>query len=477
MGNSGAFFLWDEPPTQGKSVQWAAQQWIAYSNRWASSLQKKRSEGMVVTTPLFNKVADMATFFGSDIDGRFSNPSSTSYIDAIVWNAWITNTGNMKAEAQWILDQSGGMKAKYNNRPIWLGNFAYLGKDASPGSEVNVIWNSGIFDENNGIDSVYYFAGTDYGHVIPNGVNFLAACCADNGNTIGHELMRKCTGASLLESTPTVSSGAAMHGGYPFNHLDVSLGGLINASDESQYEEPIEDAELSQQEPEEPNLEGGCAPVTKLVFDNQCSKDIELGGWNQVVGAGQTWQTTSGRPSSDRIQWKYTDGDQFDFIELNAQWSGPGSGTCAHPSYSNYNGFSMASKYEALNPSDGQFACSTPGAAITCHPSEGSCAPGNGYLCKGSTDCASSYSKWMRQSCSFVINPDGTFTHSFRDTTHGVNYGDFWCDEKHGFNELVGTMFDCVDHAIPIMFVITTCVVHPNFEGGNATLKPSSINV
>lgn len=101
----------------------------------------------------------------------------------------------------------------------------------------------------------------------------------------------------------------------------------------------------------------GCSYVNKLVFANWCGKDIHLDGWNQQIAAGQTLDITWSRPSSNRIQWKYTDGVDYDFIELNRDWSGPGSPLCGHPSYSNYNGFSMASKYEALNPDTGAKAC------------------------------------------------------------------------------------------------------------------------
>lgn len=198
----------------------------------------------------------------------------------------------------------------------------------------------------------------------------------------------------------------------------------------------------------------GCSYVNKVVFSNWCSKDIYLDGWGQTISAGATLDITWSRPSSNRIAWKYTDGEQYDFIELNTYWTGPGSNLCGHPSYSNYNGFSMASKYEALNPDTGAFACNYPGAAITCHPDSCPGSAGGGYLCEGSTSCSSAYSNWMRYSCSKAINPDGTLTTTFKDTKYGTNYVDFWCS---GVTENVATMIDCVANSVPIMFVITTC--------------------
>jgi len=218
-----------------------------------------------------------------------------------------------------------------------------------------------------------------------------------------------------------------------------------------------------------PSLVSGCSYVNKLVFSNRCSKDIHLDGWNQNIVAGQTLEITWGRPSgpsSNRIQWKYTDGQQYDFIELNTAWTGPGSSLCGHPSYSNYEGFSMASKYEALDPSNGAFACSDPGAAISCQPSQGPCGAGGGWLCQGSADCTSSYSNWMRNECSHAINPDGTWTPTFKDKRWGNNFPNFWCS---GVTEPVATMIDCMANKKPIMFVITTCDVHPNLMG-NATV-------
>lgn len=146
--------------------------------------------------------------------------------------------------------------------------------------------------------------------------------------------------------------------------------------------------------------------------------------------------------------------DKMDFIELNTYWTGPGSNLCGHPSYSNYNGFSMPSKYEALNPQSGAFACNLPGAAIICEPEDGPCFEGDGYLCQGSPDCGSLYSNWMRYTCSKALNPDGSWTSTYEDITYGTNFVNFWCS---GVQERVATLIDCVDKSEQIMLVITTC--------------------
>jgi len=219
----------------------------------------------------------------------------------------------------------------------------------------------------------------------------------------------------------------------------------------------------------------GCSPVTKLVFSNWCSKDITLKDWNFNIAAGQTADITWGRPASNRIGWRYTDGstNQHDFIELNSYWSGPGTPMCGHPSYSTYNGYNMASKYEALNPNTGNYACKDPGAEVNYNTWNCPSGAGNGYNCRGDPNCASPYSNYIK-SHSLCINPDGSKTARFKETP---NYSNFWCSEKYGFNSLVATMTDCVDHGIPIMFVITACDVDRSSHDialGNATFELNS---
>lgn len=68
--------------------------------------------------------------------------------------------------------------------------------------------------------------------------------------------------------------------------------------------------------------------------------------------------------------------------------------------------------------------------------------------------------------CSHAINPDGTWTPTFKDTTYGANFVNFWCTHT----EKVATMIDCVARNTPIMFVITTCNVHPNLKGNTTVL-------
>lgn len=207
--------------------------------------------------------------------------------------------------------------------------------------------------------------------------------------------------------------------------------------------------------------ESGCSEVPKLSFANFCEKDVRVEGWGVVVPAGQVVDITEGRAASQRITWKYADDStaQGDFIELNNDWPGPGTCYGGHPSYSSYNGYNMASKYEALNPDTGEPACTDMGAEVSYTPEECPTGPGNGYLCQGNPDCASEYSQYIRR-CSNAINDDGSRTPASKDTTYGANYVNFWCNEVFGFHDIVSTLMNCVEHSIPFVLRITTCQVN-----------------
>lgn len=219
----------------------------------------------------------------------------------------------------------------------------------------------------------------------------------------------------------------------------------------------------------EPPAGKGCSHVHKLIFKNRCTKDIVLDGWNVNIPAGGNATITGGRPSSERIQWKFIDSKvfhQYDFIELNFDWDGPISPFCGHPSYSNYNGFSMTSQYEALDPWTGRMACAEGGAAVACEPTQGPCNSGDGYTCKGNLDCASPYANWM-SGCAHAINPDGSWSKFFKDTTFGQNYVDYMCV---GFSDPVATLIGCTAHSRPFDFVITTCNIHPQVSANVTTV-------
>jgi hypothetical protein len=199
---TGVLFLWDEPYTQGtrgeadwSSPDFVVERWREYATKWSAELKIMRANGLQVTTPLFTNmetasvIEQVDTFFEKCPD--CDDQKSEQYIDIIAWNAWIGSWNpSMKSGGDWIKDQAVEMKAKHDSRPVWLGNYGYIGADATADKQVEVIWKSGVLDEDSSIDSVYYFAAQDVGGGIPDGSNVLAV--EVGASTIGLELLKKC---------------------------------------------------------------------------------------------------------------------------------------------------------------------------------------------------------------------------------------------------------------------------------------------
>merc|ERR1712129_9456 len=85
---SDTFFLWDEPDTYGRSYTWAGQEWVAFANRYASSIQLMRQNGMKFASPIFTAglpgilTQHVNEFYGA-CGGACSDPNSPAYIDII----------------------------------------------------------------------------------------------------------------------------------------------------------------------------------------------------------------------------------------------------------------------------------------------------------------------------------------------------------------------------------------------------------
>merc|ERR1711879_265598 len=110
-----------------------------------------------------------------------------------------------------------------------------------------------------------------------------------------------------------------------------------------------------------------------------------------------------------------------------------------------------------------------PGGAISCPVDQCPTGRGAGYLCKGDIHCGSKWSRWMKV-CGHAINADGSWSPTFKDGTYGHNYINFWCNEKGGFHDIVGSLMDCVGKRAPMNFVITTCNLHESLQEYNATV-------
>lgn len=192
------FFLWDEPATQGLSAEWAATQWKTHVDRWPEEIAAMRARGTRVTTPLFTDHGEPARdkfrrFFarcGSDC----SDPSSRYYIDVLAVNQWLLHPESQhRNQEQWIKDQVETIGQDNGNRPVILGNFAWLGATTAD-QAVEGILHSRIWDRSwSGLEAVFYFAATDYGGGTRN--HFLDSRNSA-GTTVAAALVERCRGYS-----------------------------------------------------------------------------------------------------------------------------------------------------------------------------------------------------------------------------------------------------------------------------------------
>ena len=91
------------------------------------------------------------------------------------------------------------LKELYGGRQCWLGNYAYLGTDATTNLELEALGPaSGLFsDDNKDVDAVYYFGTKDYNGGIPDGVNELDRYgwipgMGKGGIKLGQQLINNC---------------------------------------------------------------------------------------------------------------------------------------------------------------------------------------------------------------------------------------------------------------------------------------------
>lgn len=192
------FFLWDEPQTQGKDAVWAAEQWKRHVDKWSAEIAALRARGTKITSPLFtdhqgSAVSKFEEFFRrcNQLQIGCSDPNSNYYIDVLLTNQWLLGARSEHAnQEQWIKDTMATVSAQWDNRPVILGNFAWLGAKTAD-SQIEVIAQSRIFDrEWSGLEAVFYFAAIDYGGGTEN--NALTDM-GTHGTTIGDALINRCS--------------------------------------------------------------------------------------------------------------------------------------------------------------------------------------------------------------------------------------------------------------------------------------------
>merc|ERR1711972_306177 len=97
--------------------------------------------------------------------------------------------GQHAGQEQWIKDTMAAISTRWNNRPVVLGNFAWLGAQRAD-DQIDLISRSRIFNRDwSGLEAVFYFAGVDYGGGTEN--NGLSST-GKSGTSIGQASMARC---------------------------------------------------------------------------------------------------------------------------------------------------------------------------------------------------------------------------------------------------------------------------------------------
>lgn len=188
------FFLWDEPMTQGLNAFWAADQWKTHVDTWGPQIASMRARGTRITTPLFTDhqgpAREKFQRFFERCGSGCNDPNSKYYIDVLGTNQWLLNpASNHRDQEQWIKNEVNQIRHDNGNRPVILGNFAWLGASTAD-QQAEAIANSRIWDKSwSGLEAVFYFGARDFGGGTSN--NFLYSQTS-SGSTVGAALISRC---------------------------------------------------------------------------------------------------------------------------------------------------------------------------------------------------------------------------------------------------------------------------------------------
>ena len=207
--NGDVFYLWDEPDTQGKDYSWAGQEWLSYSERFASELQLMRSRGTKVTSPLLTAGGsgelerNMRTFMES-CGGACYDESDPAYIGIIAINSfcgpWNDNYGGCRAGASFIYDEAVSVSNAFSNIPVYITNWSRL-QTSSASEQLDAIDSiDEFFPSSVGgvIERVYWFGATDFGG--GSGTTSYLSNVLPDGSTLGDAWKAKCDSINSIES-------------------------------------------------------------------------------------------------------------------------------------------------------------------------------------------------------------------------------------------------------------------------------------
>lgn len=136
-------------------VNWAAQSWMHYVDKWRPKLIPSRINGLKVAAPIFT--GDMF----AKLDGFFSacpqcnEKGSPYYIDGFAFNHGV-NPNSAAAELAAVKDKVNRLKAAYGqDRPVIIPNLGIWAANAQ--GVASIIKTSGLFDHTkNPVDAMYW---------------------------------------------------------------------------------------------------------------------------------------------------------------------------------------------------------------------------------------------------------------------------------------------------------------------------------
>jgi hypothetical protein len=150
--------------------------------------------GTRVTSPLFTDhggaAQDKLLRFFAHCGPVCSDPNSPYYVDVLATNQWLLNPSSSHADQEeWIQSEVAAMSQANGDRPVILGNFAWLGAFTADQAE-EAIRNSRIWDRSwSGLEAVFYFGATDYG---AGTVNHRLWDRTSSGTTVAAALVERC---------------------------------------------------------------------------------------------------------------------------------------------------------------------------------------------------------------------------------------------------------------------------------------------
>eukprot|EP00591_Stephanopyxis_turris_P017726 CAMPEP_0195538828 /NCGR_PEP_ID=MMETSP0794_2-20130614/49734_1 /TAXON_ID=515487 /ORGANISM="Stephanopyxis turris, Strain CCMP 815" /LENGTH=1792 /DNA_ID=CAMNT_0040672837 /DNA_START=109 /DNA_END=5487 /DNA_ORIENTATION=- len=172
------FYLWDEPDTQGKTYDWAGEQWLAYSKRFKAEIMSMRQRGVKFTSPMITgggpgEIKQRISSFYSSCGPDCNIPSSAAFIDVIAINAfcgpWNINDPSNPSQgcrngASYILGEVESLPTgEGGGLPVYITNWSRLQVSATEDQLAAMDATDEFFKEGSPVERVYWFGATDYG--------------------------------------------------------------------------------------------------------------------------------------------------------------------------------------------------------------------------------------------------------------------------------------------------------------------------